>query len=95
MTEAIIRKYFLDLVELLPLNDVKFRAKLYSAGLLPGNLWDEIQSKLTAAEKAEHFLHYGIKNDTESFRKLLTIMEDYNDDHLKKLAEKIYRETGL
>ena len=67
MTEAIIRKYFLDLVELLPLNDVKFRASwLYSAGLFHGNLWDEVQSKLTAADKPEHFLHYGIKNDTES-----------------------------
>ena len=95
MTEAIICKYFLDLVEKLPLNDVKFRAKLCSAGLLPGNLKEEIQSKPTPAEKAEHFLDYGIKNDTESFRKLLTIMEDCNDDHLKKLAEKIYRETGL
>ena len=94
MTEAIICKYYADLVELLPMNDAKFRAKLYSAGLFHGNLWDEVLSKPTAADKAEHFLHNGIKNDTDSFSKLLTIMEGYSD-HLKKLAEMIYRESGL
>ena len=94
MTEAIIRKYFEDLVKLLPMNDAKFRAKLYSAGLLPGNLWDEIQSKQTAADKAEHFLHHGIKNDTDSFNKLLIIMGNCDYDHLKKLHEMICRETG-
>ena len=95
MTEAIIRKYFLNLVEYLPMNDVKFRARLYSAGLLPGNLRDEVQSKPTPAEKTEHFLHYGIKNDTDSFNKLLTIMENHDDDLLKKLAEMICGEAGL
>ena len=94
MTEAVIRKYYVNLVELLPMNDAKFRARLYSAGLLPGNLLDEIQSKPTRADKAEHLLHYGIKNDTDSFSKLLTVMEDHNDDHLKKLTEMIYRENG-
>ena len=94
MTEAIICKYYADLVELLPMNDAKFRARLYSAGLFHGNLWDEVQSKPTAADKAEHFLHYGIKNDTDSFSKLLTIMGGYSD-HLKKLAEMIYGESGL
>ena len=93
MTEAIIRKYHADLVELLPMNDAKFRAKLYSAGLFHGNLWDEVQSKPTAADKAEHFLLHGMKNDTNCFSKLLAIMEGYSD-HLKKLAEMIYGESG-
>ena len=95
MTDAIIRKYFVDLLELLPMNDAMFRGKLYSAGLFPNNLREEVQSKTTAAEKVEYFLHYGIKNNTESFNKLLTIMKDYTDDNLKKLAEMINRETGL
>ena len=96
MTEAIIRKYYVDLVELLPMDDAKFRARLYAAGLLPGNLKEKVQSKSTTAEKAEHFLDYGIKNDTENFDKLLTIMDDDdNGDHLKKLAQKIHTETGL
>ena len=93
MTEAIIRKYFVDLVESLPMNDVKFRARLYSADLLPGNLRDEIQSQPTVAEKAEHFLHNGIKNDTDSLNKLLTIMKEH-DGHLRKLSEMIHGEIG-
>ena len=95
MTEAVIQKYYVDLVKLLPMNDATFRARLYSAGLLPGNLLDEIQSKPTKADKAEHLLHCGIKNDTDSFSKLLTVMEGHNDDHLKKLIEMIYGENGL
>ena len=89
MAEDIIRKYYVDLIKALPMNDVIFIAELYSAGLLPGNLKEEVQSKLTAAEKADHFLQHGIKNDTESFNKLLAVMEHHSSDHLRKLAEKI------
>ena len=95
MTEAIINQFFPDLVELLPMNDALFRARLRTAGLFHGNLKAEIMSKPTAAEKAEHFLENGINNDTECFNKLLTIMNDYNNDCLKKLAEKICGEIGL
>ena len=95
MTEAIINQFFPDLVELLPMNDALFRARLRSAGLFHGNLNKEIMSKPTAPEKAEHFLENGINNDTECFNKLLTIMNDYNNNHLKKLAEKIREEIGL
>ena len=94
MTKAIFHKYYPDLVQSLPMSDAKFRAKLYSADLLPDNLWDEIRSQATAAHKAEQFLDYAVKNDTDSFNKLLVIMKDYNDDHLKKLAEMICTETG-
>ena len=93
MTEAIIRKYFVDLVESLPMNDAKFRARLYSADLLPSNLRDEVQSKPTVADKAEHFLHNGIKNDAGSLNKLLTIMKEH-DGHLRKLAEMICGKSG-
>ena len=92
MAESIIRKYYVHLIKVLPMNDVIFIAELYSADLLPGNLKEEVQSKLTAAEKADHFLQHGIKNDTENFNKLLTIMKSHNGDHLWKLAEKIQRE---
>lgn len=94
MTEAIIRKYFLHLVESLPMNDAVFRAKLQSAGLFPGDLKEKIMSKSTVAERAEHFLDYGIKNNPESFDKLLTIMYDH-DDQLRKLVENIRGEIGL
>ena len=94
MAENIIRKYYVDLIKALPMNDVIFIAELYSAGLLFGNLKEEVQSKtLTAAEKADHFLQHGIKNDTESFSMLLAVMEHHSSDHLRKLAEKIHREV--
>ena len=92
MAEDIIRKYYVDLIKLLPMNDVIFIAELYSAGLLPGDLKAEVQSKPTTADKADHFLQYGIKNDTESFSKLLAIMEHHDSDHLRKLTDKIHRE---
>ena len=92
MAEEIIRKYYVDLIKALPMNDVIFIAELYSAGLLPGNLKEEVQSKPTAADKADHFLQHGIKNDTDSFNKLLKIMKSHNSDRLWKLAEKIQRE---
>ena len=95
MTEAIIRKYFTDLVGLLPMNDVMFMAKLYSADLLPGDMWNKVESKPTPAEKAAYFLLSGIQNDSDNFDKLLTIMENCDDDRLKKLAEKICNEPGL
>ena len=94
MTEAIIHKYFTDLVKLLPMDNVMFRAKLYTAGLFPGDLWNIVESKPTPAEKAAHFLLSGIQNDTDNFNKLLTIMEEYNDDRLKKLAELMCCEPG-
>ena len=92
MAEDIIRKYYVDLIKLLPMNDVIFIAELYSAGLLPGDLKAEVQFKPTGAHKADHFLQHGIKNDTESFNKLLAIMEHHDSDHLRKLTDKIHRE---
>ena len=91
MAKDIIQRYYADLVAILPMNDVKFITWLYSDDLLPGNLKEEIQSKPTAADKADHFLHHGIKNDIESFNKLLARMESYSD-HLRKFADKIHSE---
>ena len=95
MTEAIICKYFTDLMVMLPMDDVMFMSKLYSAHLLPGDLWSKVESKSTSKEKAVHFLRFGIQNDADNFNKLLTIMEEYDDDRLKKLAEMICREPGV
>ena len=92
MAEDIIQKYTADLVKDLPMNDPIFMLGLDDAGLLPGNLKVEVQSQLTIGLKAGHFLWYGIKNDTESFNKLLEVMEGHVSDDVKKLAEKICRE---
>ena len=92
MAEDIIRKYYVDLIKALPMSDVIFMAELYSAGLLPGNLKEEVEAKPTTAGRADYFLQHGLKNNTDSFNKLLAVMERHNSDHLRKLAEKIHRE---
>ena len=92
MAEDVIQKYTAGLVKDLPMNNVIFIQRLDDAGLLPGNLKEEVQSQLTTGSKACHFLRYGINNDTESFSKLLAVMEHHNSDHLRKLAEEIHRE---
>ena len=76
------------------MNDAKFIAKLYSKRLLPGNLKSTIPAQQTSADKAMMFLDQVIEpsvknNDLASFKILLSLMEDGEDDALKKLAKKI------
>ena len=85
----IIQRFYSDLVKVLPLNDAGFRSELFTAGLLPGNLKSEIKSKSTQAEKVEHFLDYGIMNDSTNFHKLISVMEALNNDSVQKLAERM------
>ena len=65
------------------MNDVTFRAQLYSLNLLPGDTKDQLDSKHTRAEKAVHFLDNVIKpglavSDITPFQDLLTAMEKYD-----------------
>ena len=66
--EEIVQKFYSELVRVLPLSDAMFRSDLFTAGLLPGNLKSEIKSMRTPAEKAEHFLDCGIKNEISKFQ---------------------------
>ena len=90
--EQAIKKFYPDLVEMLPMDDAYFRSKLYAADLLPGNLKDEIQSKPTRADKAEYFLDQGIKNHATNFKKLLEVLEQSKNDNLIELAQQIKNE---
>ena len=67
-------KVFQDFYESLmdlPMNDAKFIAKLYARRLLP-----------------DQVIELSVKNnDLTSFKTLLSIMEDGDDDVLKKLAQ--------
>ena len=89
--EDIIQRFYSDLVDVLPMNDAGFRAKLFSAGLLSGNLKSQIKSLPTSADKAECFLDDGINNDSTSFQKLVAVMERYSIENVKKLANHIKR----
>ena len=87
--EQAIKKFYSQLVKMLPMDDAYFRSMLYSADLLPGNLKDEIQSKPTCADKAEHFLDKGVKNHATNFIKLLEVLEQSQNDNLIELAKQI------
>ena len=57
----VFQKFYVQLVQTLPMNDAIFIAQLFSCNLFPGNLMEEVHAKPTAAEKTAHFLDYGIK----------------------------------
>ena len=90
----VFQQFYSKLVETLPMDDVKFIAKLYSEGLLPGNLKSQLKSEKTSADKAALFLDSVIEPSVtsdggSSFDKLLHVMEDSEYQHVKELAEEI------
>ena len=95
MGSEAFQQFYSKLVEKLPMDDVKFIAKLYSAKrLLPGNLKSQIKSEKTSAEKAALFLDKVIepsmtRDGGSSFDKLLHIMEGSEYQHVKDLAKEI------
>ena len=83
-----------NLVKCLPMNDTLFIVSLSKHQLLPGNTSNKIESLPTQADKALYFLDHVIKpaldiEDTSSFDKLLSIMEQCGYAHVKTLACKI------
>ena len=90
--EQTIKKFYLELVKTLPMDDPYFRSLLYTADLLPGNLKDEVQSKPTRAERAEYFLDKRIKNNVTNFAKLLEVLEKSTDSTMVDLAKQIRTE---
>ena len=90
----VFREFYFKLVEMLPMDDAIFIAKLYSLNLLPGDLKEYIASLTTKADKATHFLDHVIKpsvmiGDGCCFNKLLNMMEDNEYQGVKKLAQLI------
>jgi len=87
--EEIFQRFYVELVRVLPLHDAMFRSQLFTAGLLPGNLKSEVKSMPTPADKAEHFLDCGIKNEISKIQKLVLVMEGYVDDNVQQVARHI------
>ena len=99
-TYEIFMDFYPKLIEMLPMNDCTFTAKLYSQKLLPGNLKEKVKSLPTSADKAEHFLDTMIMQPSaeiindDSFEKLLRIMEDSKFNSLNNLAQQINVRLG-
>ena len=85
------QKYLEKLVKCLPMDDIHFITKLSTQQLLPGDTENKIKPLSTQAEKASYFLSHVIKpavdiNETSSFDKLLSIMQNCDYIHVEKLA---------
>ena len=87
--------HFYDkLVQVLPVEDATFIAKLCSKNLLPGDTKAKIHSLCTRSEKASYFLDHNIGpkvgiGSIDSLYKLLDVMENFEDDYMKELARDI------
>ena len=91
--DKVFQQFFAKLANSLPMDDVLFVAVLFSRDLLPGNHYNEVESKPTRAHKAVYFLSHVIKPaisiDARSFNELLNVMEDSEYCNVKELAQQI------
>ena len=88
------------LVECLPMDDTLFITKLSTQHLLPGDTESKIKALLTQADKAAYFLNHVIKpalviDDVSGFKKLLSVMQECDYDHVKKLSSQISDDIKL
>ena len=92
-SSEVFKQFYMKLVTSLPMKDVVFLAALYTKDLCSGGLKDKVKAMPTATEAADFFLDNKIEKDlindnTDSFLKLLSVMEEYNES-LKVLAMEI------
>ena len=90
----VFQQFSCQLVDTLPMDDVRFITKLYSEHLLPGNLKSRVKALKTSADKAALFLDSVIEPSVtsdggSSFDKLLNIMMDSEYQHVKELSKRI------
>ena len=75
------------------MDDPIFVAELFSHDLLPGDHYDQVESRSTRADKAVYFLNHVIKPaiiiDVGSFKELLNVMEDSEYCNVKELVQQI------
>jgi len=88
-----------QLINSLPMKDAKFSSQLVKKGLFSGNMKAKVKAQPTDADSAEYFLDNVIEKplsneDTEPFEKLLMVMEQFNNQSLKKLARNIRKKLG-
>jgi len=93
-TSKVFQQFYHQLVEMLPMNDVTFLARLFSAKLLPGDVNSQVKSITTRADKAAHLLDHVIRPSVmtgvgNSFDDLIKVMEDSEYDDVKELAKLI------
>ncbi|XP_065905030.1 uncharacterized protein [Dysidea avara] len=93
MTMDVFTDFYEQLVASLPMKDAIFRAKLTQKGLMHSELKATVNSMPTEIQGAQLFLNSIVKalsiGYTESFEKLLLVMEEFRCASLQKLARGI------
>ena len=93
LSNEVFKHFFAKLAKSLPMDDPIFVAELFSHDLLPGDHYDQVESRLTRADKTVYFLSHVIKpaitTDARSFNELLNVMEDSEYSNVKELAQQI------
>ena len=85
----VFQQYYAKLVVVLPMDDVVFRTRLYSAGLLPHEAKEKIKLMSNQTEMTAYFLDHVIPPSGISgiqFMRLLDVMWSSEDDHVRALA---------
>ena len=91
-----IKQFSVDLLEQLPLEDVKFFAMARRAGLFPLNTGDSIAAMPTRAEKVAYFLQHAVEPGAEEYSpKLLSVMKESKVANLVRLADDIEAVTAI
>jgi len=87
-------RFYPDLLKSLPMTDPHFHVELQKKNLFFGDLSEEVKAKDTQAKKSAHFLQNTINcslkiGNIEPFTNLLEVMENFDNEDSKSLAEKI------
>ena len=93
--DAIIQ-FSVELLEQLPLEDVKFFAMARRAGLFPLDTYDSTAAEPTRAKKVAYFLQHVVEPGAEEYLpKLLSVMKESEVANLVRLADDIQAVTGI
>ena len=91
-----VKKFNVELLKILPLENKLFCAMLFQDDLLPLGSGDIVKEYQTRHEKVSFFLDNIIKPAPEKrLPKLLEIMNNCDDEAVKNLAAKITDYTGI
>ena len=85
-----IKKYKVELLQELPLDDPVFFAMAERANLFPSNTGNNIYQEKTRAHKVDYFLQHVVEPGAEEYlSKLLKVMKNSQLENVEKLAADI------
>ena len=86
----VIKRFGVELLQQLPLDDALFLAMARRADLFPLNTEDHIRAKPTRVDKVDYFLKHVVEPGADKYLpKLLKVMKESNVNNVVRLAEDI------